>query len=52
MYILLESAAIFCYLSVTVGAEPRVIVDLDEPTVGEMRHFWDSTGLWYCAYIW
>jgi hypothetical protein len=50
MLILLESAAIFFYLSVTVGAKPRVIVDIDEPSVGDLRHFWDSTGLWYGAY--
>jgi hypothetical protein len=51
MHFLLESAAIFCCLSVTVGAESRVIVDIDKPSVGELQHFWDSTGLWYFAYI-
>jgi len=51
MHLLRETAAIFwCLSTVTVAAEPRVIVDITKPPVGELRHFWDSTGLWYCKH--
>ncbi|XP_021935805.1 alpha-L-iduronidase isoform X2 [Zootermopsis nevadensis] len=46
MYSLPKTAAIlWCFSIVIVAREPRVIVNIAEPSVGELRHFWDSTGL-------
>lgn len=45
-YLLLESAAISWCLSIVIAwAEPRVTVDIAKPPIGELHHFWDSTGL-------
>jgi hypothetical protein len=52
MYLLMEGALIsLCVCIAIVRAEPRVTVDVAKLPIGELRHFWDSTGLWYCAYI-
>jgi hypothetical protein len=52
MCLLMESAAIsWCLSIVIVWAEPRVTVDIAKPSIGELQHFWDSTGLWYCAHV-
>ncbi|PNF23475.1 hypothetical protein B7P43_G07722 [Cryptotermes secundus] len=46
MCLLLESAAISWSLPIViVWAEPRVTVDVAKPSIGELQHFWDSTGL-------